>query len=262
MRHSENLLKAIASSLAAGKAVLEIYHSGFDIRIKSDQSPVTAADLASHAVLVQDLGGTGVPVLSEEGRHIEFEERKAWNQFWLIDPLDGTKEFIHRNGEFTVNVALIEHNKPVLGVVYAPASDELYAGIAGAGWWYLSSASSVRINAMTDLTAFKGIAVKSSMYTVAISRSHQDEKTENYLREVERKKGGIRRIAAGSSMKLCLVAHGKADEYPRFGPTNEWDIAAGHAVLIAAGKDIRTYPEGLSLTYNKASTLNGPFIAR
>ncbi|MFM2134845.1 MAG: hypothetical protein RL021_245 [Bacteroidota bacterium] len=257
------LSTAIAASIAAGKAILEVYHTDFEVTAKDDDSPLTRADLAAHSVLTAALGNTALPVISEEGRAIPYDERSGWKEYWLIDPLDGTKEFVRRNGEFTVNAALIRDGRPVLGVVYAPVTDELYAGLVGTGWWYVQSAAEVTSAAWEDLSVFKGVPVSvTHPYRIAISRSHLDPATADYLENRRAEKGNILTVQAGSSMKFCLVAHGKADEYPRFGPTNEWDTAAGHAVLKAAGRNVYSYPDGAVLQYNKPSMINGPFIAR
>lgn len=254
---------AITAALDAGRAIMSYYQGTIVVNTKSDQSPVTAADLAAHQCILTHLAVTGLPAISEEGGVEPYEIRKNWNTYWLIDPLDGTKEFIHRNGEFTVNIALIENNMPVLGVIFAPATGELYAGCVGGGTWYIPHADALTESAV-DYSAFTLIPDKSPgirTYTIAVSRSHLDQKTLDYIEQRKRDKGDVATLSAGSSMKLCLVAHGKADEYPRFGPTNEWDIAAGHAVLLSIGKGVYTFPEKKSFTYNKSSLLNGPFLA-
>ena len=260
------LLTAIHASLEAGKAILSVYHGDFNVSLKGDQSPLTKADIDSHEVLTRLMTSTGLPILSEEASNIAFEQRSQWSSFWLIDPLDGTKEFIHRNGEFTVNVALIEAGVPKLGVVFAPASDELYAGIEGMGAWYLSNVSAInqiRFEDLISLNVASPIEQSSSHhYTVAVSRSHADEKTSLYLSSLESSKGTIRILEAGSAMKLCLVAARKADEYPRFGPTYEWDIAAGHAVLLGVNKDVISMEDNLRLRYNKPDLINPAFIAK
>ncbi|MFM2207444.1 MAG: hypothetical protein RL213_1419 [Bacteroidota bacterium] len=261
--YSHYLPDIIRAVISAGEAVLEVYDSSFDVLEKSDHSPLTKADTESNRILCEALRTTGYPVISEEGEQVTYAVRSQWPVYWLIDPLDGTKEFVHRNGEFTVNVALIAEGLPVLGVVYAPVSDELYAGISGKGWWYMETASGLRPEALADLSAFRGIpAAFSEVYRIVISRSHPDARTTAYIEDCRAEKGGVVTVQAGSSMKLCLVAHGKADEYPRFGPTMEWDIAAGHAVLLGAGKNVYTHPGPEVLSYNKPSMTNGPFIAR
>lgn len=256
------LSTAIAASIAAGRAIMEVYHTNFDVSTKDDDSPLTRADLAAHSILSAALGRTSVPVISEEGPVIAFEERSGWREYWLIDPLDGTKEFVRRNGEFTVNTALIREGRPVIGVVYAPVTDELYAGRVGTGWWYVQGAAQITPAGWEDLSAFTVGGVPAvHPYRIAVSRSHLDAATAAYVEQRRAEKGSVQSVQAGSSMKFCLVAHGKADEYPRFGPTNEWDTAAGHAVLSAAGKNVYSYPEGTVLQYNKPSMINGPFIA-
>jgi 3'(2'), 5'-bisphosphate nucleotidase len=261
--YSHFLPDIIRAVIAAGKAVLEVYETSFEVLQKSDHSPLTKADTESNRILCEALRTTAYPIISEEGDQMAYAVRSQWPVYWLIDPLDGTKEFVHRNGEFTVNVALIVEGLPVLGVVYAPVSDELYAGINGRGWWYMETASGLRPEALTDLSAFRGIpAAVSDVYRIVISRSHTDANTAAHIETRRAEKGGVVTVQAGSSMKLCLVAHGKADEYPRFGPTMEWDIAAGHAVLLGARKNVYNHPGGDVLQYNKLSLTNGPFIAR
>lgn len=254
---------AVTAAIDAGKAIMSHYEETIVVNTKSDQSPVTAADLAAHRCILSQLAETGLPAISEEGGVENFEIRKNWNTYWLIDPLDGTKEFIHRNGEFTVNIALIENHIPVLGVVFAPATGELYAGCVGSGTWYIPHADALTESDI-DYSSFRLIPDSSSgtrPYTIAVSRSHLDQKTLDYIEQRKLEKGHVATLSAGSSMKFCLVAHGKADEYPRFGPTNEWDTAAGHAVLLSVGKGVYTFPEKDPFTYNKSSLLNGPFLA-
>jgi 3'(2'), 5'-bisphosphate nucleotidase len=263
---SELLLLAITASLKAGKAILSVYHHTIEVTLKDDSSPLTQADLAAHQVLSELLTATGLPVLSEEASDVPFVIRKDWKRYWLIDPLDGTKEFIHRNGEFTVNIALIDEGKPVLGVVYAPVTDELYAGLVGEGAWYLATASSLRTISLADLMPLKSESPTEKNpdhpYCVAVSKSHMDEKTMEYLERLKSAKGGVMTIPAGSSMKLCLVAAGKADEYPRFGPTSEWDIAAGHAILLAVNRNVLSVDNQLPLKYNKPDLKNSGFVAK
>lgn len=261
----ELLQCAFKATLAAGREILHYYSTGFSIERKEDKSPVTDADLAAHNQLTTFLNTTRIPVLSEEGAKVDFEIRKNWDRYWLVDPLDGTKEFINRNGEFTVNVALMVKDRPSAGIVFAPVSGELYAGIVNKGLYYVEDAFSLKGEWWLDLDEFMldltSQQKRLQEYTVAVSRSHMDQQTRSYLAVLGSEKGPVRTLAAGSSLKFCLVAHGKADEYPRFGPTMEWDTAAGHAVLLSAGKDIRTR-SGESLVYNKRILVNEAFIAR
>ena len=237
----------------AGDAILEIYNQGApEVSLKEDRSPLTAADLASHRVLVEGLSALTpeVPVLSEESASIPWEERRTWDRFWLVDPLDGTKEFIRRNGEFTVNVAWIEHGQPTLGVVGVPVQGRIFfGGPAGAYEKKLGE------NAARPFST--GTYQPSDRLRVVASRSHPSPAVEEFLERLDNPK----RIAVGSSLKLILVALGEADLYPRLGPTMEWDIGAAQAVLAAAGGLIHTVDKE-PLTYNKENQLNPWFIAQ
>jgi 3'(2'), 5'-bisphosphate nucleotidase len=234
----------------AGAAILEVYNTDFDVERKQDDSPLTQADLASHHTIVEALQRLtpDIPVLSEESASIPFETRQSWDRYWLIDPLDGTKEFIKRNGEFTVNIALIEGDRPTLGVVYAPVLDRLYYGSDSEGAWLQEGDAAV-----------KQIQVASQRrhpVLVAGSRSHAGESLQRYLVNL----GEHELVSMGSSLKLCLVAQGEADLYPRLGPTSEWDTAASQAVVEAAGGRVTTL-DMQPLRYNtKDSLLNPEFF--
>jgi 3'(2'), 5'-bisphosphate nucleotidase len=236
----------------AGAAIMEIYAGEFNIELKGDDSPLTCADRASHRVIVAGLSAATpeIPVLSEEGRDIPYAERASWSRFWLVDPLDGTKEFIKRNGEFTVNIALVEEGRAVAGVVYVPAQQSLYYGCIGAGCWKgVAGGDLVPIKVRT--------ADHNAGLTVVMSRSHPSPELQQYLHKITVAEA----LPVGSSLKLCVVAEGKADLYPRLGPTMEWDTAAGHAVVEAAGGSVRQL-DGTPLLYNKESLLNPHFIVR
>lgn len=229
------LQSVIALCHQAGKAILEVYHrsEGMDINTKADDSPVTAADLAAHALLAPGLQSLleGVPVLSEEGNLPDFATRSVWDRYWLIDPLDGTKEFIRRNGEFTVNVALIEQGAPVLGVVHVPVTGITYAGIPGEGAIKLVLGQATPIHTRPLIpTIQSGHPIE-----VVASRRHGTEKVDRLLERVAHNLGEVSTQNIGSSLKLCLIAEGKADFYPRLAPTCEWDTAAAQAVVEAAG---------------------------
>ena len=245
-----NLVCSIAR--AAGAAIMEIYNGEFNVELKGDQSPLTCADKASHEVIVAGLEKyfPGVPILSEEGAAIPYEERKTWKRFWLVDPLDGTKEFIKRNGEFTVNVALIEVDAPVMGVVYVPAQDRLYAGVVGKGAFVMQSAEVPAPIHVRPVHPDAGL-------TVVMSRSHPSPDLADYLKDIK----VVEALPVGSSLKLCVVAEGKADLYPRLGPTMEWDTGAGQAVVKAAGGSVNTL-SGTDLLYNKEKLLNPHFIVK
>ena len=232
---------------------MDIYDSDFEVKKKRDASPLTAADLASNEVLTAALEPY-YPVLSEESASVPYEKRKDWNRFWLIDPLDGTKEFVKRNGEFTVNVALIENGSPVAGWVYAPVPDLLYFGMAGVGVWRVSEAK--ERGETVPLPQPGG----SDAIRVVASRSHMNDETREYIAVLEEKAGSVELITAGSSLKLCMVAEGTADIYPRFGPTMEWDTAAADAICRAAGAQVLQAENSSSLEYNKVDLYNPYFI--
>jgi 3'(2'), 5'-bisphosphate nucleotidase len=230
---------------------------------KADNSPLTIADKASHHIIEEKLKTTGIPILSEEGKNIEFSERKKWEKFWLVDPLDGTKEFIKQNGEFTVNIALIENSAPVLGVIYVPVNGILYFGDVVDGSWKVEEKLDNYSFANVFEKAEKLDGVPSSRdYKVVGSRSHMSPETENYILELKKKYKKIEIVSKGSSLKICMVAEGIANEYPRFGPTMEWDTAAGHAIANAAGKKLWLTDFSSELKYNKENLLNPYFIVK
>jgi 3'(2'), 5'-bisphosphate nucleotidase len=240
----------IALAKLAGEAIMLIYQGDIEVEHKADNSPLTAADRAAHEVIAEGLKRLtpDIPVLSEEGREIPYEERSGWRRFWVVDPLDGTKEFIKRNGEFTVNIALVEDSRVVWGVVYAPALDRAYWGGAGYGAYSSGGEGPVEPLKVAPASGAKPMVVK--------SRSHPSEELERFLAEL----GPNEAVAVGSSLKLCTVAEGRAQLYPRLGPTMEWDIAAGQAVVEGAGGRVRTL-EGDPFLYNKPVLRNGSFIA-
>jgi 3'(2'), 5'-bisphosphate nucleotidase len=233
----------------AGKEIMAVYRQDFSVYEKPDASPLTQADLAAHRCIVELLPelDAALPILSEESADIDWQVRQQWPRYWLVDPLDGTREFIKKNGEFTVNIALIEYGEPILGVVYAPAMDCLWVGGRGLpASWVTASGQGVA-----------HIAEAGSVLRVAASRSHRDERTQRYLDRM----GTVDTLGLGSSLKFCRIATGDIDVYPRFGPTSEWDTAAAQAVLQAAGGGVFSL-DGQPLRYNgKASLLNPHFIA-
>lgn len=260
--------KVLAACYAAADAILEVYHGHKDmnVEVKSDNSPVTAADHAAHAVLDPVLSATGYPVLSEEGRSIPFSERVSWTTYWVVDPLDGTKEFIKRNGEFTVNIALVREGQPIFGIVYAPVLGWLYVGGVELG----ARKSMVRVTWDELWSQAQHLPQRlPEVTTVVASRSHANPETESLIGRWESAHGPIERVSMGSSLKIGLVAEGRAHAYPRAAPTMEWDTAAGHAVLRAAGMELyqllpdqeRGFRRGEPLRYNKENLLNPPFLA-
>ncbi|MFY9260101.1 MAG: 3'(2'),5'-bisphosphate nucleotidase CysQ [Gallionella sp.] len=247
----ELLPQLVALAREAGEAIMQVYHSdNIGTTDKADQSPLTLADLASHHAIVAGLARLTphIPVLSEESSEVPYDQRAQWSSFWLIDPLDGTKEFIKRNGEFTVNIALIENGVPTVGVVYAPVLDVCYSAMQGLGAWIQ------RGNTEAQTIQVKPAAANEVIKVVA-SRSHSDARTQTLLGKL----GAYECISMGSSLKLCLVAEGAAHFYPRLGPTMEWDTAAAHAVVSAAG-GVVCDAAGAILRYNKPDMHNPEFF--
>ncbi|WP_032094518.1 MULTISPECIES: 3'(2'),5'-bisphosphate nucleotidase CysQ [unclassified Alteromonas] len=241
----------------AGDKIMAIYENDFAIYEKQDTSPLTEADLAAHNVIVDALTAeSDLPILSEESADISWDERKQWQSYWLVDPLDGTKEFIKKNGEFTVNIALIENGKPTMGIVYAPALNKSYVGIVGDGAWTEINGEFAPISA----TKHSG----NDVWKIVGSRSHQSPEIQNLLAQLD---GETELVAMGSSLKLCLVAEGEAHLYPRLGPTSEWDTGAAHAVAIAAGAKVTVLDpanpldsNAEDLTYNQKESVLNPFF--
>jgi len=261
--HKNHLITAIRSALAAGKAILEVYDTGFEVEMKEDQSPLTTADKKSHTIIDHALQKTGIPVLSEEGKNIPYAERKNWDLLWIVDPLDGTKEFIKRNGEFTVNIALVENGRPILGVIYVPVSDVLYFASSDVGSNKIEEVkrfSDPDWNTLIKNASLLPLNSSKSRYTVVGSRSHMNQETQRFTALKKEKHGEIEIISKGSSLKFCMIAEGKADVYPRFAPTSEWDTAAGQAIVECAGGSVTLTDEKTPLIYNKENILNPEFI--
>ena len=297
----KTLLTMIQAAVEAGKAVLEVYDSDFQVTEKSDHSPLTLADLRSNEIISGHLKKTGFPILSEEGRNLPFTERRSWEIFFVVDPLDGTKEFVKRNGEFTVNIARVHGRTPVAGVILVPVKNILYFAAPDTGARKLlmtpELSESLRGNpeqAFRELgiygdlrfvgllharqylagegLTFRELLGKSSPlplaarparpYTIVGSRSHTTPELETFVERCRQKKGDVEFISAGSSLKFCLVAEGTADVYPRTGPTCEWDTAAGQAIAEHAGAVVEDFHSGRPLRYNKEDLLNPWFIVR
>jgi 3'(2'), 5'-bisphosphate nucleotidase len=260
------LITAINASVRAGRLILDVYDSNdFHVNLKSDKTPLTLADRQAHTEILNALSKTRIPTLSEEGRDIIYEERKAWEYFWLVDPLDGTKEFIKRNGEFTVNIALIVNGYPIMGVVYVPVLKDLYFALKGEGSFKVSSiepslTSSYQYDELIKLANKLPVASKHEKLIVASSRSHMNHETEEFIANLSRKYGEIVHVNQGSSLKLCLIAEGKVDIYPRFSPTWEWDTAAGQAIVEQAGCFIISADTKQRIAYNKEDLHNPWFI--
>ena len=260
---SQDLLKiAISAALEAAKEILKIYHSDdFEVQLKSDDSPLTKADLVSHQLIESYLKPTNIPILSEEGKDISFDERKDWNELWIVDPIDGTKEFIKRNGEFTVNIALIENHIPTLGVVYAPVLNQLYFSSKKLGSFKLSvDLTDYDVENLIDSSVKLPLIREDKTYTIVASRSHLSKETLDFIEGIKKDKGDVHLISKGSSLKLCLVAEGSADCYPRFAPTMEWDTAAGQAICEYAGFKVIDWETKENLLYNRPKLLNNWFV--
>lgn len=259
MWNDQQLDEVSKIAVAAGQEILAIYDQDQDLEItlKDDKSPLTEADRRAHRLIVERLQrlDPDIPILSEESDAIDFETRNSWHRYWLVDPLDGTKEFIKRNGEFTVNIALIDGGQPGLGVVHVPVTGVTYLGKVGVGAWKQEASGDISVIAAQSLDLECGVV------RVLTSRSHRGEEVEALIARIEAELSPCEVVSMGSSLKICLLADGSADIYPRLGPTCEWDTAAAHGVLAAAGGDI--YTSGFQpLRYNqKAALLNPHFIA-
>lgn len=249
------LPELLAATKRAGEVILEVYARDFEVEYKGDDSPLTEADQKGNAVLMEFLRGSypAIPIISEENKAIDYSDRKDWDRFWLVDPLDGTKEFIKKNGEFTVNVALIEKGVPVLGVVYRPTTGTFHLGAVGEGAWRIEGDSWTLLEPRPHYQTLEKV-------TVVASRSHLTPEVEQFVEDLKAAGKEVEFLSAGSSLKLCLVAEGKADVYPRFGPTMEWDTGAAHAVALAAGRQVNSRETGAALAYNKENLLNPYFI--
>lgn len=260
MNREELLIIAIKAAIKGGDEILAVYESDFAIEHKDDQSPLTEADKRAHLAIVEFLNQTELPILSEEGKHLPYEERKNWQQFWMVDPLDGTKEFIKRNGEFTVNIALIENGISTMGVIYVPVTNDLYFADELA---YKISGLSSAITSINDLLSNAEqlpLSQAREGYVVVGSRSHMSEETEAFFNEQKTKHASVDVLSKGSSLKLCMVAEGAADAYPRFAPTMEWDTAAGQAIAVASGAKVINWDTRQMMTYNKENLLNSWFL--
>lgn len=243
----------VAIARKAGGVIMDVYGRDFDVEIKNDNSPLTEADRKANEIISEGLNNLIVklPILSEEGREVPYDERKEWEYFWMVDPLDGTKEFINKNGEFTVNIALIHNGVPVIGVVYAPALDEMY--------WAKQGEGAYKDGQRLPLTTNED---PSKLLRVVASKSHLSTETQDYIDRLAATTETIECISKGSSLKLCMVAEGSADVYPRLAPTMEWDTAAADAVVREAGKMTFKQDAERPLRYNKENLLNPWFIVR
>ncbi|TRZ46033.1 3'(2'),5'-bisphosphate nucleotidase CysQ [Robertkochia solimangrovi] len=257
------IVTAVEAAVLAGKQILKVYESDHQVEIKDDQSPLTAADKASNEEINKALAVTDIPVISEENKLLPYNTRKEWGTCWIVDPLDGTKEFIKKNGEFTVNIALVTDQKPVFGVIYVPVTGELFLGNVTDKKAYKFIATAVEeIPSMKELSSFELISTvyDEDKIRVVGSRSHMNEDTEKYMSQLQQQYKEVEIVSKGSSLKFCLVAEGKADLYPRFAPTMEWDTAAGQAICEAAGFKVVDQKTGEPMLYNRENLLNNYFL--
>ena len=247
----ENNWLKIAKEAAtkAGEKILQIYGEDFSVSYKEDKSPLTVADQQANDIIESYLLKTNIPILSEEGKLTEHKDRKNWKLLWIVDPLDGTKEFVKMNGEFTVNIALVKNGKPILGVIFAPVKGLLYYG-SPKGSYREFDEKKVKLPLNNKSTSFKVVG----------SRSHQSPETKEYFDDIRKRKKNIEIVSMGSSIKICLVAEGSADVYPRFAPTMEWDTAAGHAIAKYAGKKLIDLKTNQEMVYNRERLTNNWFI--
>lgn len=260
---SDKLLLAANAAIEAGEAIMKVYNSGFDVDYKSDNSPLTVADKNANDVINSYLLGTDIPIISEENKQTDYQIRKDWSEVWIVDPLDGTKEFIKRNGEFTVNIALIKDGRPMLGVIFVPVTKTLFLG-------NVQKATTKRIDlknfqtiseaTINSVSTLKTSDLEKEKYRIVGSRSHMNSDTKKFLDSEISKGKNVEIVSKGSSLKFCLVAEGLADVYPRFAPTMEWDTAAGQAICEAVGVQVISLDTGQPLSYNKENLLNPYFI--
>lgn len=260
------LEKIIRAAIDAGDAIMEVYATDFTIDIKSDNTPLTMADTRANDIITAVLDTTGIPYISEEGQLTPYHIRESWNRFWLVDPMDGTKEFVNRNGEFSVNIALIDNHKPIAGVIYAPVSDTLYFADQSGAWKLEHAKGSVIGNGSYAHLKRKAHQLPlprvSQDFTIVVSRSHLNPETTQFINSTKREHDSIRIVSRGSSLKMSMIAEGDADVYPRFGLTSEWDTAAGHALISAAGGRVVQFENHeIELSYNSLDLQNPSFIA-
>ena len=258
----ELLSIAIIASVEAGEAIMKVYSNKIDVVYKEDESPLTLADKNANKIINKHLVKSKIPIISEENKILTYEERKNWKQCWIVDPLDGTKEFIKRNGEFTVNIALIKNNKPIIGVIYVPASKTLYFTSDNSSKSYkaLLKTNTIIIDEIfNNAVEIFPTQKNNNILRIVGSRSHLNDTTKNYISKIE-KKNKIKIVSKGSSLKFCLVAEGGAEIYPRFAPTMEWDTAAGQAICQAVGVKVIDVTTNEPLKYNKQNLLNPHFL--
>lgn len=255
---------AINAAIEAGKEILRIYDlPNIEVENKEDNSPLTLADKASNEIINNFLNKTEFPIISEENEQLDYGIRKGWDTVWIIDPLDGTKEFIKKNGEFTVNIALCSSGNPIFGVIYAPVSRELYYGLSAEKKAYktiLDCTHTSNEGLFYDRDLIFPRKATEDTIRVVCSRSHMNQETSEFITELRKKFSNVEIVSIGSSLKFCIVAEGAAHVYPRFAPTMEWDTAAGHAICAAGGINVISKETNLEMTYNKKSLTNPYFL--
>jgi 3'(2'), 5'-bisphosphate nucleotidase len=260
---NKNLQIAIKASLDAGEAIMKIYDTAFNVEYKDDKSPLTEADKKANTIINSYLIKTEFPIISEENKQIEYSKRKQWHTCWVVDPVDGTKEFIKRNGEFTVNIALVKHGKPIIGVIYVPATKVLYFADVNTNKGYkveLNSHKTSIEEVLEKTMLLQPKPTNPNPVQVVGSRSHMSQETLDFIEGLKTKGNAVEIVSKGSSLKFCLIAEGNADVYPRFAPTMEWDTAAGQAICNAVGVDVISKDTNQPLLYNKENLLNPWFL--
>jgi 3'(2'), 5'-bisphosphate nucleotidase len=269
MDYKELLKLAVTAAFKAGEEILKIYSTDFYVETKSDNTPVTLADKASGQCITRILSGTNIPVISEEEEILDYSIRKNWKQVWIVDPLDGTKEYVKRNGEFAVNIALVENNKPVIGIIYAPTLKDIYFAYAGGGSYKITQHDMIveltKKNLPDHLFEFAKKLPSQKLpkaYTIVGSRSHLSREINEHVEKLRNLYGEVDMISVGSSIKQCWVAEGKAHEYVRYGTTMEWDTAAGQCILEEAGCRLIDLETSLPMVYNRENMKNNYFVAR
>jgi 3'(2'), 5'-bisphosphate nucleotidase len=260
---SEHLKIAIKASLEAGDVIMKIYDTPFDVELKDDKSPLTEADKQANDIINSHLKPTNVPIISEENKQTDYSIRKTWDTCWVVDPVDGTKEFIKRNGEFTVNIALVSKQKPILGVIYVPATKVLYVADVNTKTAFKAELKShnTTVEAVIEMAQpLKPQSLSDTLVRVVGSRSHMSQETLDFTETLKKEGNDVEIVSKGSSLKFCLIAEGNADVYPRFAPTMEWDTAAGQAICNAVGVEVISKETDKSLLYNKENLLNPWFL--
>ena len=261
----DKLLIASNAAIKAGEAIMQIYESDFSVEYKSDNSPLTMADKNANNIINSYLNPTGIPIISEENKEIDYNERRYWQQVWIVDPLDGTKEFIKRNGEFTVNIALVIEGRPILGVIFVPVSKILYIGNVEEGYVLKVKLDDYKLVLEEDLDHAQRLKLKNQgleIIRVVGSRSHMNDNTKQFIKSLEAEGNQVDVVSRGSSLKFCLVAESEADIYPRFAPTMEWDTAAGQAICEAMNVKVISMVSKEPMLYNKENLLNPHFLVK